>query len=715
MVAGAPAERNEALARQVVDGAGLIALVAGLVVLRATDIGGDPVAALAAVAAQLPLTLPAAVLVTTAATLNLAGGVVLVRILVGRPLEGLRQAALAGLVGAVVFDLVLMSALGAVGAFRWPVLLAAQLALLGLGLLVRPVLAPGLVERLGLAGGPRRRPLAWLLAALVWSGPALLTLASPVVPFLDVLPNHVAPVEHLRAFGSLATLETTPSPIYGPSRIFLGYQALLGTVATTAGVAAALAVAAFALPLLLLVALAGHGLAGAIGGRAAAGWALLAVPLSVTFLRLADARAGVLALPLVAFALWLAVEPPATSPLRRALLLALTLGAALLVHPLIGLLGVATLGIAALARPERYGEAITVAAGALLVALPQWAVMAGHSVSPLAGLLGLPVGGAIVVVLVAAGSQVVAVVKAVRLPLAYGAIIATLGLVLAGLLLDARLGMEWLGRDWPGAYPVLLGGAALGWVLAWRRRGIELLAAAVAATLAAGAAAALLPGDDPLLAAARFEVPKTLAYFAPAMLAVALAVGLAALWRLRWPVLVRGLAAGALLIAMAAPIRIGVAEDLSLGEHRLAESLSISWRNAARGYWQGFPDPRTLIDRQQAELVEALRGEIRAGRLAAADEVLHVAGSFQPWASTPLAVFAGVIETMATTDPERSIHTHGGRLNHVADLPALLAGRPAYVVLEPAGLPDEVREQILDAGYGPIFGNSRGEVFARPD
>ena len=69
---------------------------------------------------------------------------------------------------------------------------------------------------------PRVDLAAWLLVGVVWMAPVLLQLASPFAPFVDVLPNHVAPVEHLRTFGSWETLAVSPSPIYGPSRLFLG-------------------------------------------------------------------------------------------------------------------------------------------------------------------------------------------------------------------------------------------------------------------------------------------------------------------------------------------------------------------------------------------------------------------------------------------------------------------------------------------------------------
>ena len=115
--------------------------------------------------------------------------------------------------------------------------------------------------------GRARSPPFGALVVAAWAAPVLLQLASPVVPFIDVLPNHVAPAEHLRTFGTLTHLTDTQSPIYGPSRILLGYTALLGTITTVSGLPAGEALAGFILPSTLLVAVAVHRLATALGWR----------------------------------------------------------------------------------------------------------------------------------------------------------------------------------------------------------------------------------------------------------------------------------------------------------------------------------------------------------------------------------------------------------------------------------------------------------------
>ena len=154
---------------------------------------------------------------------------------------------------------------------------------------------------------------SWTVAALVaivWAGPVILQLASPVVPFIDVLPNYVGPVEHLRTFGWFSPLTATQSPIIGPSRTVLGYDGLLGSLATMTNLSGGLAIAGFILPQTILVAAGAHRLASALrnGDAPVGAWALLAFALSQPFARLADARGTVVVVPLVCLGLAVAAE-----------------------------------------------------------------------------------------------------------------------------------------------------------------------------------------------------------------------------------------------------------------------------------------------------------------------------------------------------------------------------------------------------------------------
>lgn len=149
-----------------------------------------------AIAGQLAITLPAAVATVLAGAVNIAAGAVVVRLVRRTPFASLTELVLAGFLGAVLLDVALVCMLAnAPALFARPVLVAIHALLMVIGWRVaRPLAAPWRA----IVGRPS---LLWVLVGVAWSGPLLLQAASPVVPFFDVLPNHVAPVAHLATFG----------------------------------------------------------------------------------------------------------------------------------------------------------------------------------------------------------------------------------------------------------------------------------------------------------------------------------------------------------------------------------------------------------------------------------------------------------------------------------------------------------------------------------
>ena len=89
-----PTRRLESAALQLVYLLGLAAVVAGLYVLRDSNIGADAGHALSAVASQLPVTLAPAIIILALTALSIAAGAVLVRAVAGAPFGGFAQAAL---------------------------------------------------------------------------------------------------------------------------------------------------------------------------------------------------------------------------------------------------------------------------------------------------------------------------------------------------------------------------------------------------------------------------------------------------------------------------------------------------------------------------------------------------------------------------------------------------------------------------------------------
>lgn len=707
----------EEMALDLIALATLAATAVGLRGLVTGPLAWDARTAIDGVTSQLATTLPAAVLVLLATAVNLAAGGVLARLAVGRPFGDPGRTVLGALVGAVLLDTAALFVLGGLAWFRAPVLFALHVAILALGLRARPILEPATLT----LGPPR---LAWVVVGVGFVGAALLQLASPVVPFLDVLPNHVAPVERLRTFGEFAVLTETPSPIYGPSRTFLGYVALLGTITTLTGLPAALAVSAFILPGALLVALAVHRFAIALGGPSAGLWGLLAFTLTATFGRLTDVRATVLVLPVALAALAWVVErhevstplndavdtPVGPPPVRAAILLGGALGAAILVHPVVGALTAATVGLVSLMRPAFAWIGVPAVAVGGVIAMPQAATMIG---------LDLPSWVAIAVVpsaLVAGRLLASDTVGFVAVLLGRAALLALVPVVLVGAWAVVNGTFEGL-REVIEAMPLLVLGSIAAVVIAPRRVGHPVVVSALAAGVVMGVLTQLVPEDGGLLTSSiRFELPKTLHYWLPVFAALVTALGLQALWRRDdLSVGMRTVIVGAFLVVAALPIRSAEEDidDLHLGEHRFAETLAVDLRWAGRGFWATYPDPRRVVDRPREELLDVVRAEIAAGRIDGRTELLHVAPTFQQWVATPFGVFTGVRETVVSPDAEETIHTVGGSLRTLDRLDELIgSGTFAYLVLEPGdGLPGDVRERIEAAGYASLFVNGQGEVF----
>lgn len=727
---------------------GLLVLFAGLELVRSSGLWGFTWAgAVKGVVSQLGTTAPAAVLVAVATALNIAVGAIVLRLLGVAPFRSLSDLVMGGFAAAVVLDSASLFLLGSVGLFGWPELLLLQAAVVVAYLILR--------RRMPLMTGPlrfrwRRPPAWWFLVVAIWAGPLILQLASPVVPFMDVLPNHVAPVEHVSVFGSFATLTTSPSPIYGPSRLMLGYVGLLGDLATVTRLHAALAVAAFALPLTVLCAMSMRRLATALFGGSAGFWVLLTFPLTFTFMRIPDARDTVVVFPLAALALTLVAQRLRAAPdratvagasapaLRRSrrpdLVLTFAFGAAALVHPLAAVLLVTAAAAATILAPSRLARDLVPAiGGGVVLALPQVATMLGLAAPAWVGFVCIAVAVAVAVLLAAivgtladraASSSLIAEARR-RVPPATGPALLIAAIVVLLLIGSANLSaIDDLTQELMRDFPRLTIGCLAGAVIAARRpnRGWLLLGCGVAAGVAALAASGFVGSRTLTEQAIHYEVPKAVQYWLPVMLALGAAGGVAALCRLRGIGVVRYIAIGIGLVLILYPTTQPLATDTQIGEHRAAESVGLALREAERGYWNSnstghYPDPRLIVDPARQQVVDELRAEEAAGRLGPSTRVLHIAFSFQEWISVPIGVFTGAMETSISSYPEVSIHTEGGRLLGFESLTSELASDYGYVVLEPAGLPSdlvhETEAEIAADGYRQIWTNSQATIYAR--
>ena len=704
---------------------------------------------------QFAYTAAPAVLVAIATAANVLAGAIVLRILGTPAYRSLSDLILAGFAAAVVLDAAALFLLGSFGLFGWPELLLLHLIALVAYAITResrPLTA--FVPHLR-----ARRPAAWwLLVVAIWAGPLIIQLASPAAPFIDVLPNHVAPVEHARVFGSFATLTTSPSPIYGPSRLMLGYVGLLGDLTTIANLEAIVAVAAFAFPLSILMAVSMRRLAMSLFGAGAGFWVLLTFPLTFTFMRLADTRGTVAAFPLAAFALATIARELRASPrsagevaaggaatggsaagasvrghVRPDLPLAAALGAVVLVHPLVGIVtAAASVGMLLLA-PRRLGPRLIPALGAGgFIAVPQAVTMLGFDAPSWTGFIWIAAA-------VSVAYGLARLVSSDRLKARLAARFAVrdsaqqasprqlapvlVAVAIAACLVLARQHISPPNDPWSEVwnfFPRLLLlttiGLAIGLVSVARgpaRLGWIVLGCGMAAGLAAWAASGLVGFDTLTQQAIHYEVPKTIEYWLPVMLALGAAGGIAAVMRMRSLGVLSSLALAAFLVDAIYPYPGPFISNIQIGEHRGSESLGLAVREAELGYWTGYPDSRLIVDSSEQEVIDQLRGEADAGRLGPSTRVLHLASSFQQWAAVPIGVFTGALETSISLQPELSIHTEGGRLLGFDQLPAELASGYGYVVLEPDGLDAGLADKITAAGYHEIWSNSKATIYAR--
>ncbi len=285
------------------------------------------------------------------------------------------------------------------------------------------------------------------------------------------------------------------------------------------------------------------------------------------------------------------------------------------------------------------------------------------------------------------------------------------------ILLSLPSWEQWINTfiDFFTKYPVLLWTVAAGGVVAGRKTFALAPVVAFVMGLLAVIATAAIPWDSVGIQGLNFEVSKTLHYWTPVFAAVMGAYALRAIWEdQRFGTALRVGMVGIFLLAATLPIRTEPVDLTYLGEHRMSETVSIHLREAEYGFWLGYPDSRTIIIPAQEELVDTLRDEVAAGRLVPTTPVLHVAFNFQQWSATPIGVFGGMLETDVTQETEVSSHTAGGRLHPLDELDTLLADDFPYVVFEPGGLPEGIRDQIVAAGYESLFVNGVGEIFVAP-
>ncbi|MCC6848507.1 MAG: hypothetical protein IT294_08410 [Deltaproteobacteria bacterium] len=528
------------------------------------------------------------------------------------------------------------------------------------------------------------RPVALLAFALVTPSLLLLQLASPVSPFMDVLP-YVASVQKIVTFHFYDAFANDAAGLWAPTRQVAGSDAFFSWVSLIGGVPASLGITSTMVALGGFQILAIYLLGRTVGGSLTGGFAALFLLQTFVWRRTADARGTALAFALAAAGLALLLLGHRERRPGKAAVGGAGLGIAVTVNPLIGALGLLVAGVTAVVEmiDRRHGFAVFTAVfvGAVALALPQVAIGLAYATP----LWVLPViAGSGVAVLAAAARGASGARRRSPRAVAAANLLAVLPLPAVALWLHARRQSDFFTDDWHEyAILTMLGGLGLlaGAALAWRdRRRAPATVPALALWIGVAAHALADPvrfqGTLEMRSLASEVTTKMLYYWTPYWLALAAGILFAALARQ----LGRTAALAMVLALTVYPVRqVKEHLDYDASELSIAESIGFNLGNAARGYFAGYPDRRWVVDQRWDVVNRALREEVAAGRLGYHTHVLHVTQS----TGIEVALATGVSVDLVTPrwDPN-SIWTVGGRSRGLDAVPELLAAHPKYVLIE---------------------------------
>ena len=608
------------------------------------------------------------------------------------------DAALGAVIVAWAGTYVTLLALGPLGIYRPWVLRVLVVAVVAMTL--RPTPAR-------LTPTPRWPAGAWIAvgaAVLSFVPLLLLQLGSPMSPFMDVLP-YVASAEKIVTFRAYDAFDNDAAGLWGPTRQVAGCDGLFSFIALVLGIPAHLAITALIVPMSLLQIAAIYRLGAVVQGSLAGGMATLFLLQTFLWRRTPDVRGTALAFALVALGLAFLFARRRSG--MRLALGGLALGLAITVNPLIGAIGMQLASAVLVARWLDLGgplfAPIFALAGGSVFALPQ-VLIARALVVPALTLPLLALAGAAISAMVARRVAPVADARTLGAAAAdpslaresvparwrgawpFARVLMLLGLPVYMLREHARQGSEFFTPEWFGYAPLtFLGFAGLAVAAReiWRRPARWPVAFIPAAALWVGifdfnfASPLRFTGTLEMRALASEVTPKVVSYWTPYWLALAAGVFfgmLARRWSRPWAVAV------ALLVVMYPIHYVPEPLDYDGQQLSLAETWGFHLTNAARGYWAGSFDRRWVIDRDWRELADVMRGEIAAGRIGYHTRVVHISPSIN---RVELALGSGVSVDLLTPsyNPE-SGWTIGGRVRGFDSLPAALAAKPPYVLVE---------------------------------
>ncbi|MGC2445514.1 hypothetical protein [Candidatus Binatus sp.] len=626
---------------------------------------------------------------------------------------GLSDAILGGAAGTWIFAYLAGNQLGPIGLFRswtiWLILIAAVVWL---------ARNPPTLAIHPLSTGQKLALLACLIMAV---STVPVELGSPVPPYMDAL-NIPAAVQRILTFSRYLPFDNDPYGYWSPTNQTPGAELLYAFLGFGAGIRlGVLAVTAAMVPMAGLIIFATYRLGRALMGDVAGGMAALLLFADTLLLRAQIGRGTPVAFALVAIGLAFLVDRD-RRPMRTAIG-ALALGTAFAAHAIDGGFAVATAGVVLLIRMLdddlrnvlREGVCLV---GAVLVGLPEFPI-------------------------------------ALQIKLPYPILPA---IQLAGIL------MIWLGArnlpprpnrrptlaDWSKRVPILIAFAFLAWqgegighslyvyfptllilcmaglfiaLISWSPAQNRTVYVAAIALIFGGLAEHLVLSGSLMSAGAqgKFGVQDVLykveEYWDPYFLVFPAALLFDWIYRhLSKPISVAVLLA-LLIFPWSQP-----AVDLTYYEHPVAEEWAKNWLCAKLGWWAGAPDHRWVQSPSELALSEALRAEIRAGRITTATHIVHVTPHATIWHDVLLhSVYTGIDDDIYVIHPDGDLSKGGyagSRMRPIAMLPAALARNPPYIVVFQEPPPSL---SLPPRGYDEIFNDDetirlyrRGDLAPKP-
>jgi hypothetical protein len=545
--------------------------------------------------------------------------------------------------------------------------------------------------RVRLSAPSTGQKLALLAVALLAVSYLPLQLASPVVPFMDVL-SYPASVQRILTFHVYLPFNNDPYGCWGRYAATPYLELFYAILALGSGVRpAALAESAAMMPMAALLIFSGYRLGKTLFGDTAGGVASLLLFATCLFRRAQGMRGTAVALVLVGLGLAYLIDRQ-----RRRVTLAAgaaMFGAAVGSHAIIGAFGMLTAGLVAVLwlAEEDFNRVIAGAVallGASLYAIPEILIGLNYPLPYPALPLMLVFGG----MLIWAGTRVLNRTTPIRVDTALwiGSAMLIAGLLLLTLIRHTLVHDALYDRV-TANLPMLALSAFIGLAVAL----LFVVRAPLAYRNAAFAAiplllALLVDAVDPAIHRLSHDAATSMMtddinikltdYWAPYFL-IFPAGFLAALAYRRWSA---PITFAIVLIVLIYPWRqLPDPVDYDSLEHAVSEQWAFNLHTAAVGYWILDEDHHRKLGPDGSRLMALLNREIAAGRITTATHILHLTDTISSWTMVPFSVFVGINDDPIEYRHDPNNQWEGGsRVRGPDQLPAAIGASPPYILIQ---------------------------------